>query len=900
MSEAVTVYEKIWNLVKDSDLIKFNIYALCNLCVVYRLLGEFVKSKMVVTALMDAGIRDFDVLKVAVYNAIDRNSIGEAIDLIKGMSARNAEMDLLLVELLAEQTLFDEALNLLNSLNIEDYEEQEVGFINGFRVRLTGEVYGKDVFDEMVAGMQDKYPEDIFLKISISRFYLELDDKEAASNVLLGAKEFYSPNIDCRLKVELANCFRLVGLFSEAIPIYKELLLELTDSDILKNYLVCLYNEDRRVEFQRIFDSLRKEIKESRFYLRIAASFYSRTGKLDDAISSYDAYFKLHSDDLDLRLDWIITLARSKQYSKIKEFLASCIDYDDSLPEHRMHLAQTLKHYGFPEKAIALGYKVCRCEWRNQTVSDRFIGLMLLGNIPEQLLVAEVVADGVTFQIKNELEKIKNFSLESQEPLLEGEFSPKHPLAGKFLGKRVGDVVVVKPNPFEEESWEVTKIEPNFMSLYRKIFNGYPTFFPESKSFYSISVADEEGNPDFGTFFKILDSRENSSEKVLENYRSNSSIMPMPVLARMLGVNPLTLWCELGNSSGISVMCDSGDLDAFGGRLRELDKVTDGIVVDLLTLYLIHVLGIESICLCCFTQIGVAQTTKDDLITYIEDLKTPGRAGVMGKSKGRFFLKEFSPDETQSEIYFLEKIAKWTDDNCVVLPAVASSDFSMETSVGHVSNLLSHSFVDSIYASSGKGWPLISNDLAYRNFALAYCEVDGFSVQALMNIALQRECVTYEKYVHTKSLLCRSGFEWIFCTSLDFIIFFKSTDDVDLDGFKSMAEIFSSPNLDLNSGMAIVEDVLHVLWSGEHELRSKLTNIIFSECVKGKGAEGGKVVSRLARISAKLVTKYHSSRYLENMHKWSVGHFLDWNKILKESNMKIVTAQIPIREFLIY
>jgi hypothetical protein len=116
------------------------------------------------------------------------------------------------------------------------------------------------------------------------------------------------------------------------------------------------------------------------------------------------------------------------------------------------------------------------------------------------------------------------------------EFRADDPAGSRFVGKRVGDRVLLASGV--QDHWAmVLEIIPKYVHRFREIVNQWHVRFPQDRSLQSFHVGEITTNNVSGgppVLAKVVEDRTAAFERGYEAYARN--LMPVPVLAQALGL----------------------------------------------------------------------------------------------------------------------------------------------------------------------------------------------------------------------------------------------------------------------------------------------------------------------------------------------------------------------------
>jgi hypothetical protein len=223
------------------------------------------------------------------------------------------------------------------------------------------------------------------------------------------------------------------------------------------------------------------------------------------------------------------------------------------------------------------------------------------------------------------------------------------------------------------------------------------------------------------------------------------------MVAYRAGGSILTAYDMVRRDLDIGLFCSSGSAEDRQKAFEVVGK-SGGYVLDALTIYIIHQLGLEDIFLKCSEQgFFVTQTTIEVFNEYKGDVNNKSGGGLMAKGDQGYIWHEYLDEEISEEIKRIDSMIAWINTNLKVLTAV-EKETPPELLKGLVQNTDNASY-DSILACNGHDKTLLSEDYRLREYSAFFYDTQSTWLQPLLMKARDEKRITIEEYADACSKL---------------------------------------------------------------------------------------------------------------------------------------------------
>ncbi len=302
--------------------------------------------------------------------------------------------------------------------------------------------------------------------------------------------------------------------------------------------------------------------------VRLGAAQF-RYGKQNDALETIDSIKTLELRD---QPSYMLLLAQLKQQLDVSGYL------DDAYLARQIGASHPDVHLGY----FAM-FQSQEKEWEEPTVVGPGCAVLL--------------KDGTT-------EQWWHIQEESEEFGFPGFLAKDEELAQSLVGKRTGDVVLLKQG-LEDLSYEVSAIQSKYVRAFQETFEEFTTRFPGNPGLFRVSFE----NNDFSKLYETVDHQHELSRRVTEMYEDGK--LPLASFAHFLGQSEIEIWLSCTQSGSAKVRFGSGTAE-IGTQVDRLLQA-ESIVLDLVALLSVRELGLSDFLRARFPRVAVPQLVIDEI-----------------------------------------------------------------------------------------------------------------------------------------------------------------------------------------------------------------------------------------------------------------------------------------------
>lgn len=186
------------------------------------------------------------------------------------------------------------------------------------------------------------------------------------------------------------------------------------------------------------------------------------------------------------------------------------------------------------------------------------------------------------------------------------------------------------------------------------------------------------------------------------------------------------------------------------------------IIIDLLSLIVLHRLGLADKVVAAFGKLGMARSTLEELLAFREEKRLHEKDGILrvDSQDGELVGHQISSEQVKKQVEEVGAILEWVKRNCDLLPVQEALGINTKIK-NEFDRILGKSFVDSILLAKQPGCLLYSDDASLREMAYALYGFEGIWTQALLMYCQHEGALEKEGYNSATIKLTCSNFKFI-------------------------------------------------------------------------------------------------------------------------------------------
>lgn len=434
-------------------------------------------------------------------------------------------------------------------------------------------------------------------------------------------------------------------------------------------------------------------------------------------------------------------------------------------------------------------------------------------------------------------------------------------------GLVVGELLQVNDNELIPRQ-KLISVVHKYTGLFQRSVNNFNSMFPDNRSMMSLRFDASHPDQVFERLKPLLSARLSSLEAVLPQYKQG---MPMAFVASLMGSDPVDGWYAI-RQNRLPVDVCLGTEPERAQAFAHLRSCT-GLILDPITAWVAGVIGVLGQLERTFGPLGLAAST----VELFEERRreasgkiSRGQA-VMAERDGQVILVQATEAEKQPIEDITCKMARWSRDCAVIIPAISAVDFSPE--IRGVGDLIHRTMSDTIAAASGSGRLFLCEDRHLRGWGERVASLAGVWLQPALMVCLERNCLSRSVYDEAVTKLALLGHSVI---ALDAQLLLRAADAKGWEpnsAYAQLVSILASPTIEVLSLVRLSATFVYKLWSLPKSRRSKeaLTSILLFACQESSQDAPVMVARVLEQVAAAKPISNEQIKRLKQAKKFIEG-----------------------------
>jgi tetratricopeptide (TPR) repeat protein len=502
-------------------------------------------------------------------------------------------------------------------------------------------------------------------------------NSEAARQAAIEAAESLSTTTPHTIVRATAELLVSLGMIAESLPLWKRLYVpgyETTDARHLLAYAERLERFDLVLEVCRSF---REGGDVSRDIFELEASVLERIDP-PQAVQVLQEHLAKTPDDQNARLRLSIIGLRIQSPN-----LVACSDTDvprveEVQPSLIPYVVHVLRGGGRPEAALVYAYRALRRHYASVEAHRTYLQLLGPGRSPginptqPELVAAGTAVSFLEAGEANPTWRIVEDDVDCYDALV--ELRPDSQLAGRLLGKRVGDQVVLAESDIARRTAQIIEIVDKHVYRYRDVIQGWQLRFPEHPDVQMVRLPETqtEAGPqlDLDPVLKLVDMRAMRAANIRQLYKERA--IPVHLVAAGLDSTVFAVTLGLAEDPELEIRVatprSQEDLEATFSSLR----TGSALVVDSTAIATVVALQAEAVLPKLVPQVELPVAVNDDTIRAAKELSKDPGTGVFQKGPEGPVFRQTTVEETQAVQQLEERLIEFKRHTKLVgCPALA-------------------------------------------------------------------------------------------------------------------------------------------------------------------------------------------------------------------------------------
>ena len=473
--------------------------------------------------------------------------------------------------------------------------------------------------------------------------------------------------------------------------------------------------------------------------------------------------------------------------------------------ELKLQFVRELVGAGERLRARDLVYSLLRAHPHRASAALAYVQL-LLGNEDEFGIEApSVVGDGCWVLITSEDGERDAFMIEEGGSFLGIDVANSDSdRARRARGLRVDDIIEVGVGVFSK-LWTVAEVDGRYGHVLRVLLDTFGSRYPsQAHEMRGLRMVEGDVQP----VFDLLQEQDRAKREAVFNIYVERRL-PLGMAARAVGsdVPSFAVYLRL---IGVDVAANAGNPQTrFDGPRTATSRRGAGAVLDTFTAIACAEMDLLPLASSWFGSLVVPRTAIDELDTMAARVEA-----LRGKSSVTIAWIDDKPvsmdhddDALVESLHRIVRAREAIESHCSVTPVVLTDD--VDDDLAKLMREAARDALDAVVLAAQSGRPLLSDDLHLRDLALSLQSVQGVSLSAMVEAALEAGAVAEADAARMLAGLAmrRHGHLWIDLRLLQ--MFYEHCDEVE---FRAVCSFIGGAGIDLTVHWLLVSHFLALLW----------------------------------------------------------------------------------------
>lgn len=875
--------EKLYgNLLDDAQYQEFLPAELANnAALMFRLVGKIDKARDVLDRGLKSEKADQHLLLQRAALARNDNDFGSVLAILPEQSS-SAEINILKAEALAAQGRRDEALALIDTVDLDVLSLGPRLSALAAKAKCLCDKGDAQGAKNLAVNLMDSNPDNPgYLALGLKVYRVTEGDEQARAILeqrIAGVRKDAEIGGALELAYEafsLKHYKAVVDLLDGRISLDRI-------SDALMLILSASINGNLTKKAHDILEALPADVATEPTVLRARTAYMFKVGhpKAADVVAQY---LKVRPYDLDMTLARVGMLQRGGTKEQSADFVKSLdpTKFGAAPPVQLMGLAQAFVQFGRPVDGVRLGYETLLDNWNDAIVHLRYQGLLLANDATADLVLhLDAVAYECVVKIENDRGESHNYRLEREKPRA---FAADHvaegsDIANLLLGKKIDETVELGGGN-GSRLWKVVSIKHPWLDALHRSLEEFNARFPRSNGLMRYEVDFEKEEP-LEPMKEVLKASAERDKRALDYYRDHT--VPFLFIASFIGRDPIEAWLGLiaeGRDFRVS-------LGAHAERNAAIDflkkRERKGCVLDPITLVAVRRLGIEDAVRAVCGPLKVTQSVLDVLIIRAEEARrSVGRKqGFMSYHNGSIQITALTPEQLLADLKIRDDELEWAKAATEIVPAIPASDLSGEQLA--LTDLMEEYAWEPVVAAQGQGLMLLTEDMPLRGWASSSFKVGTSWLQPVLMAAREEDSISHDAYTEAIATLAQCHHYHTSVSPAEIVHQFRKDDYEVTEALRAIIWMTTGPMADLTTNIPILMKAIIMAdqavkaAGAERSKVCRLAGDIFTALVVGRADKQTPMVWATARTGPEWLRRYAID--------WLVGHSIgtpDFPKLIE-------------------
>jgi hypothetical protein len=326
--------------------------------------------------------------------------------------------------------------------------------------------------------------------------------------------------------------------------------------------------------------------------------------------------------------------------------------------------------------------------------------------------------------------------------LARGELTPDHPLSRAFIGRKVGETVVLAERDIQPRSVTIRELAHKFVYHFRECLSQYRVNFPNGTAVQMIDVGAENGF-DPSPIIKGLAERRRFLEELDRTFQSKP--MPFAMYAELSGGDDFAAWGHLVSQSVLGIRCSTGQPNSLLTAVQSA-KGCSTIVLELTAILTLAHLDLLRVLGSMTGSVVVSQATFDRLRFHVEraeDLRQSAGSIVL-TDDGQLARVDVTAEARGQYRAFLETACDTIRKHCQIRPCPRAAQLDPMKRSDYINGIGRHN-LEALLLAAAPGAVLWTDDLVLGDIGRTEFQTSRVWTQAVLIDSHDRGGITTQE-----------------------------------------------------------------------------------------------------------------------------------------------------------
>ena len=460
----------------------------------------------------------------------------------------------------------------------------------------------------------------------------------------------------------VASLLGLLGLHGDALPLWQRIFLPVPNSPDAHNLVACAQRLGRFDVALAACRSLREHGASSREIFEQEAGLLERFDP-PEAIKLLQEYLAKDPEDRLARLRLSVIGLRIGRPDLVGATEADLPRVEEVEAVRIPYVVGVLREAGNQDAALTYAYRALRRNYGAYEAHQAYLSVLAPGNqrgpAPSR---PTVVTAGTAVCFAEEGSTESRWIVVEDDVdchALLNERRADDPLVSRFIGKAVGDSVVLADSPIQARKAKITEIVDKHVYRIRDVWDGWELRFPDHPNVQAIRLpptsGEVDGKLDLAPIFKAVDLQHARTAEVLKAHREH--VIPVHAVAKALNQSVVTAALALAEHAESEIRVGARSPMEIADVLGSLQAGAT-LVADPSAIATMLLLDLEAIFSAITPVVLVSASVNDDCKQAAREMTRQAGTGTMFQVPGGHAFHEITPEESRASRKLEEQLSE--------------------------------------------------------------------------------------------------------------------------------------------------------------------------------------------------------------------------------------------------